>query len=91
VSVEISSDPSLFSEPQTVVARSNGAVVGRVTFEPEDRARLSVPVEPDAAGECRVVYAVENTAIPSRVTGGENPDRRVLGAHFDRFVYTPGG
>ncbi len=90
VSVEVWSDPSLFLEPQTVVARSNGAVVGRVTFEPDEHARLSVPVEPDpATGECRVVYTVERTAIPEEVTGGENPDPRVLGAHFDRFVYRP--
>ena len=62
VSVEIWSDPSLFFEPQTVVARSNGSVVGRATFEPEDRVRLSVPVSPDpATGECRVVYTVEDS------------------------------
>jgi Dolichyl-phosphate-mannose-protein mannosyltransferase len=86
VSVEIWSDPSLFSRPQTVVARSNGRVVGRVSFEPEDRARLSVPVEPDpATGDCVVVYTVGETAIPEKVTGGENPDLRVLGAHFDQF------
>jgi hypothetical protein len=92
VSVEIWSDPSLFFEPQTVVARSNGSVVGRVTFEPEGRARLSVPVEPDpSTGECRVIYTVASTAVPSKVTAGENPDPRVLGSHFDRFVYTPGG
>jgi hypothetical protein len=90
VSVELWSDPSLFLEPQTVVARSGGAVVGRVTFDPDGRARLAVPVEPDAAtGECRVVYSVARTAIPAEVTAGANPDSRVLGAHYDRFVYTP--
>ena len=90
LSVEVWSDPSLFLEPQTVVARSNGSVVGRVTFEPEDRARLSVPVKPDATtGDCRVVYTVGRTAVPEEVTDGSNPDARVLGAHFDRFVYRP--
>jgi Dolichyl-phosphate-mannose-protein mannosyltransferase len=90
VSVEAWSDPSLFLEPQTVVARSNGTAVGRVTFESDEHARLSVPVEPDAAtGECRVVYTVARTAVPEEVTAGENPDSRVLGAHFDRFVYRP--
>jgi hypothetical protein len=92
VSVEISSDPSLFLEPQTVVARSNGAVVGRVTFQPDESTRLTVPLEPDpATGECRVDYVVEETAVPKDVTAGENPDSRVLGAHFDRFLFTPSG
>jgi hypothetical protein len=91
VSVEVWSDPSLFLEPQTVVARSNGRVVGRVTFDPDEYTRLSVPVEPDrATGECRIDYTVEHTAIPEEVTAGENPDERVLGAHFDRFVFRPG-
>jgi dolichyl-phosphate-mannose-protein mannosyltransferase len=91
VSVEIWSDPKLFSERQTIVARSNGAVVGRVSFRPEERARLAVPVRPETAtGECRVVYEVQETAIPAKVTAGANRDSRVLGAHFDRFVYTPG-
>jgi hypothetical protein len=90
VSVEVWSDPSLFLEPQTVLARSNGEVVGRVTFEPGEHARLSVPVEPDPrTGDCEVVYTVEHTAVPEEVTDGANPDPRVLGAHFDRFAYRP--
>jgi hypothetical protein len=40
--------------------------------------------------DCRVVYTVTPTAVPEEVTGGENPDPRELGAHFDRFVYRPG-
>ena len=88
LSVEVWSDPSLFFEPQTVVARSNGIVVGRVTFASDEHARLSVPVTPEpGSDECRVVFAVERTAIPVKVTGGANPDPRVLGAHFDRFKY----
>jgi hypothetical protein len=90
VSVEVWSDPSLFLVPQTVVARSGGRVVGRVTFDPDEHARLSAPVEPDAAtGECLVNYTVEHTAVPEEVTPGKSSDDRVLGAHFDRFVYTP--
>ena len=59
----------------------------RVDFE--TRA-IHVGQEPDAAtGECRVVYSVARTAIPAEVTAGANPDSRVLGAHFDLFVYTP--
>jgi hypothetical protein len=92
LSVELSSDANLFLEPQTVVARSNGRVVGRVRFPPEDRAVLSVPIGPlPGTTECRVVYAVSPTAVPAEVTPGGNPDPRELGAHFNRFVYRPTG
>jgi len=90
LSVSLSSDPSLFLEPQTVVARSNGGVVGRVRLHPEGRALLSVPVTPEpGTRECRVVYTVSPTAVPEEVTGGANPDPRELGAHFNLFVYRP--
>ena len=90
LTVLLSSDPSLFVEPQTVVARSNGRVVGRVEVGPYGRVHLRVPVAPiPGTSECRVVYSVEPTAVPAEVTGGANPDPRVLGAHFDRFFYEP--
>jgi hypothetical protein len=90
LTVSLSSDPSLFFEPQAVVATSNGRVVGRARLEPEGRAVLSVPVSPaPRTTDCRVVYTVSPTAVPDEVTGGANPDPRVLGAHFNRFVYTP--
>ena len=90
LSVSLSSDPSLFLEPQTVVAHSNGEVVGRVRLHPEGRAVLSVPVTPEpGTRECRVVYTVSPTAVPEEVTGGANPDPRELGAHFNLFVYRP--
>ena len=88
--MELSSDANLFLEPQTVVARSNGAVLGRVSFPPDERAVLSVPVAPlPGRRECRVVYTVSPTAVPAEVTAGGNPDPRELGAHFNRFVYRP--
>jgi 4-amino-4-deoxy-L-arabinose transferase-like glycosyltransferase len=88
VSVSLSSDPGLFLDPQTIVARSNGTVVGRVRLRPEGRAVLSVPVRPiPGTRECRVVYTVTPTAVPAEVTGGGNPDPRELGAHFNLFVY----
>ena len=91
LTVSLSSDPSLFLEPQTVLARSNGAVVGRVRLRPEGRAVLSVPVSPTpGTTDCRVVYSVTPTAVPAEVPGGANPDPRELGAHFNRFVYRPG-
>ncbi len=90
LTVTLSSDANLFLEPQTVVARSNGQVVGRVRLSPEGRSLLSVPVEPaPGSEECRVVYTVTPTAIPAEVTAGGNPDPRELGAHFERFVYRP--
>jgi len=91
LTVSLSSDPSLFFEPQTVVARSNGAVVGRVRIRPEGRAVLSVPVSPSpGTNDCRVVYTVTPTAVPAEVIGGDNTDPRELGAHFNRFIYKPG-
>ena len=61
-------------------------------LKPDEHARLSVPVTPEpGTDECRVVFTVEDTAIPAKVTGGTNPDPRVLGAHFDRFRYTAPG
>ena len=90
LAVSLSSDPSLFLEPQTIVARSNGVVAGRVRLRPEGRAVLSVPVTPEpGTNECRVVYTVSPTAVPEKVTGGESDDDRELGAHFNRFVYRP--
>jgi len=91
LSVALSSDPSLFLEPQSVVARSGGNVVGRVRLRPEGRAVLSIPIAPSpGTDECRVVFTVTPTAVPADVTGGANPDPRDLGAHFNRFVYKPG-
>ena len=78
LTVDLSSDHDLFLEPQTVVARSNGGVVGRVRAcagtprraERPGRARLP------ARRDCRVVYTVSPTAIPAKVTAGGNPDPR---------------
>jgi len=88
--VELSGDAALFFEPQTVVARANGKEVGRVRLPVGGQAAFAVPLAPPAGeDECRVVFTVTPTAVPSEVTGGENSDDRVLGAHFNRFRYTP--
>ena len=90
LTVDLSSDPSLFSGPQTVAARSNGAIVGRLRLQPTGHALLNVPVEPvPGTTDCRVRYTVSPTAVPAEVIGGTNTDDRVLGAHFNRFVYKP--
>jgi 4-amino-4-deoxy-L-arabinose transferase-like glycosyltransferase len=88
--VSLSSDPSLFLRPQTVVARSNGTIVGRVRFQPDSYAVMRVPVVPKAETDrCTVTFTVTPTAIPSKVTGGGSPDTRLLGVHFNRFTYRP--
>ncbi|HUF01386.1 MAG TPA: glycosyltransferase family 39 protein [Gaiellaceae bacterium] len=86
--VSLSGDPSLFFEPVTVVARARGTELARVTFEPDEHTVLTVPLTPiRGTDECRVAFTVTPTAVPAEVTAGENPDPRVLGAHFDRFTY----
>lgn len=88
--VSLSSDASLFSDPVTVAARVRGEEVSRVTFEPDEHTVLAVPLTPaPGTDECRATFAVTPTAVPEEVTDGENPDPRVLGAHFDRFRFVP--
>jgi dolichyl-phosphate-mannose-protein mannosyltransferase len=90
LAVSLSSDDNLFLEPQTVVARSNGRVVGRARLRGNGPVALSVPVARESGTtDCRIVYTVSPTAVPAEVTAGGNPDPRRLGAHFNRFVYTP--
>jgi len=90
LTVTMASDDNLFLEPQTVVARSNGRVVGRTRLRGNGPVVLSVPVAPaPGSTDCRVVYTVSPTAIPAKVSPGGNPDPRRLGAHFNRFVYRP--
>ncbi len=87
--VSVSSDPSLFSTPQTVVARASSGAVARVRVRPKGRAVLKVPVSPSRATDrCRVEFAVARTLVPAKVEDGSTDDR-VLGAHFDRFLYEP--
>ena len=88
LTVVVSSDGSLFLDPQTIVARSGGKVVGTQRLPPGALRTMRIPLEPGAGGDCRVVFTVSPTAVPAEVTAGENPDDRELGAHFDRFVYT---
>jgi hypothetical protein len=89
--VELSSDGSLFFEPQTVVARVRGRRVGRVRLPPGGQVAMAIPMATlEGEDECSVVFTVTPTEIPARVTGGASSDRRVLGAHFNRFRYAPG-
>jgi hypothetical protein len=90
LTVFLHSDDRLFVGPQTVVARSNGRVVGRARLRGTPTVVMTVPVEPvPGTSKCRVLFVVTPTAVPAKVTT-DNPDPRPLGAHFDKFVYTPG-
>lgn len=90
--VALTSDPNLFLVPQTIIARANGKVIARARLAPARLLVLALPVTPSSGltNECRVDFTVTPTAVPAEVTAGENPDARVLGAHFNRFVYRPG-
>jgi len=88
--VELSSDPALFLEPQTVVAWAGDGKTASVRLAPGDHVVLRIPVAPrPGEDDCRVTFTVTPTAVPAQVTGGESDDERVLGAHFNSFRYTP--
>jgi hypothetical protein len=84
LTVELQSDPSLFTEPVTVTA-STGQ---RVEVGPTETKHLRVPLRPSGT-TCTVRFTVSPTLVPKEVTHGANPDPRRLGAHFTRFVYSP--
>jgi hypothetical protein len=86
--VELQSDAALFSVPNTVTARAGDRVVARTKVFPTLTKTLRVPLKSDGA-TCVLRFTVENTAMPSVVTGGENLDQRELGLHFNRFTYEP--
>jgi hypothetical protein len=89
VSVQLGSDPSLFSRAQTVVASEGGRVVGRASIAPAGQSTLKVPLVP-RAGVCTVRFAVGYTLVPARVHPAVRPrDTRRLGAHFLAFDYHP--
>ena len=71
--VELQSDAALFPEPNTVTARVGGRVVARANVFSNLTKTMRVPLEPDG-DKCIVRFTVENTAVPSVVTGGENSD-----------------
>ena len=85
----LQSDAALFTEPNTVTARVGGRVVARASvFATDgDDARAARP----DGDSCIVRFTVSPTAVPTVVTGGQNPDPRELGIHFTRFTYRPCG
>jgi hypothetical protein len=85
LTVGVFSDPNLFHEQQTVLARVGGKVVATLRLNPIATERLVVPLRP-RNGTCRVVFTVSPTAVPAEVGRGDDP--RELGAHFFDFHYT---
>lgn len=79
--VQLSSDPKLFTAPQTVVARVGGRAVARRTFAPYGSASLAVPLAAGPGERCVVRFAVSPTKVP----GPHDP--RELGVHFDSFRF----
>ncbi len=88
LAVELQSDPALYRRANTVVAYVAGRPVARVSVPPQGARLLRVPLRP-RAGVCSVRFVAATTLVPRAVTGGQNPDPRPLGVHFNRFVYTP--
>jgi dolichyl-phosphate-mannose-protein mannosyltransferase len=87
VAVLLQSDPSLFSQPQTVTASVAGRTVARVRVPPDKSRTLRVPLTA-ANGTCAATFQIRPTAVPAVVSKGQNPDTRVLGIHFTRFVFS---
>jgi 4-amino-4-deoxy-L-arabinose transferase-like glycosyltransferase len=90
LAVSLSSDPSLFTQSQTVSATNEAGLSGTdvsVRFAPAETATLRLPVRPES-GICVVRFVVSPTAVPAEVIPG-NTDDRVLGAHFNAFDYVP--
>jgi 4-amino-4-deoxy-L-arabinose transferase-like glycosyltransferase len=86
LTVSLSSDPSLFTEPQTVSATSKGGHstnVAVVRLDPKATATLRIPIR-RAWERCVVRFTVSPTAVPAEVIPG-NTDGRVLGVHFNAF------
>jgi hypothetical protein len=88
VSVTLQGDKQLLPRPQTVVATEGGETVGRASVPVNGQRVLTVPLLPDAGGQCLVDFTVGRTVVPARVEKG-SIDTRALGAHFNDFEYHP--
>jgi hypothetical protein len=83
LTVSLSGDAQLFPDGNRVTAstgRSARVVADRLTT-------LRIPLR-SRSGRCSITFTVSPTAVPSRVIPGSTDDR-VLGAHFDAFLYEP--
>ena len=83
LTVTLSSDPKLFLRPNSVTATTGEAVA----VPGHGDATLRVPISP-VHGTCVVEFTVAPTQVP-KVTPGQKPDPRQLGAHFNSFDFRP--
>ncbi len=81
LNVQLTTDASLYTSAQTVVARVRGSVVGRASIPPTTATQLVVPLH-SRGGTCSVEFDVARTLVPG------HGDARALGAHF-LFNYEP--
>jgi hypothetical protein len=84
LTVQLQSDPNLFTAPNLVTASSGEHAAVPVT----GTTTLTVPLT-TVDGRCVVRFQVAHTAVPAVVLGGPNQDTRALGVHFNRFTYRP--
>jgi hypothetical protein len=87
LSVRLGTDEHLFSSAQRVTATIGGKQVGSIDVLPAEQRIFGVPLEPDAAGTCRVTFTMKELRVPARVQPG-NTDSRRLGAHFLAFDFS---
>ena len=79
LTVQLESDPSLFTKTQVVTAYESGRPVGTARIAPTATSALTVPLR-GVAGTCTVVFDVAHTKVPG------HGDPRRLGAHFLSFT-----
>jgi hypothetical protein len=85
VAVTVESDARLFRRAQRVAFFSR-AQTGFVEVRPGRRQTLAVPLARERDGRCRVVFAVQPSAVPAKVQAGSD-DTRVLGVLVREVEY----
>jgi 4-amino-4-deoxy-L-arabinose transferase-like glycosyltransferase len=92
LTLQLQSDPNLFTRPNVVTASSSGLRDGTglasATVPVSGTTTMRVPLSP-VDGRCVVRFHVKDTAVPAVVLGPPNTDTRKLGVHFNRFAYHP--
>ena len=68
LTVNLGSDPSLFTRNQVVTAFAGGRQVGRATIPPAGSKDLIVPLARGADGACTVKFVAASTAVPVTAT-----------------------
>lgn len=85
--VALSSDPTLHTSPQTVVAFAGEIELAQATLDPVQASTTLVVPLLETDGACVVQFSISPTAVPAEVIG--TPDTRALGVRFDGLRYRP--